>query len=498
VVRLRLISSSNCTNMSSKIGLWTGLIGIGSTIVFIQPPPAIAVTKTAIEIAETAKAITVLISDEQTQGSGIILQQQGDVYTILTAAHVVKSPSSYQITTPDGRQYLAIDSSRRAAPGHIDVAVIKFKSTTKYPTAKLGNCQTLKSGMDLYVAGFPAATRVLTKSVFVFREGRVSANSNQTFENGYSLVYSNDTLPGMSGGGVLNTNGEVVAIHGRGDREQLTDGTIGNKTGFNVGIPIDRVAAVASNLGVQLSQPRRSIPPTAQPRADDYVAAAAQKYRNRDYRGALADYDRAISLNPKSAPAYNYRGVLKEKIQDIPGGLADYNQAIALNANYGEAYNNRGKLKLNRLQDSQGALADYDLAIELSPKFAIAYANRGYLQVKLRKVASGLADFNRAIQLEPNDASYYSYRGFLKIVTSDRSGALADFDRAIELNPRDAATYLKRGDFKYYTLKDRDGGIADLEVAEKLAQQQENTEVYRQTTIRLNRWRQLKKAGSEA
>jgi S1-C subfamily serine protease/lipoprotein NlpI len=499
VVRLILISSSNnYPNMSSKIGLWTGFLGIGTTIFLIQPPSATAVTKTAIEIAETARAITVLISDGQTQGSGVILQHQGDIYTILTAAHVVKSPSSYQITTPDGQQYLAIDSSRRAAPGQIDVAVIKFKSKTKYPTAKLGNCHALKSGMDLYVAGFPAATRVLTKSVFVFREGRVSANSNQTFENGYSLVYSNDTLPGMSGGGVLNTNGEIVAIHGRGDREQLTDGTLGNKTGFNVGIPIDRVAAIASNLGVQLSPPIRSIPPTVTPRADDYVAAAAQKYRNRDYRGALADYDRAISLNPKSAPAYNYRGVLKEKIQDIAGGLADYNQAIALNANYGEAYNNRGKLKLNRLQDHQGALADYDLAIELSPKFATAYANRGYLQVKLMKVASGLADFNRAIQLEPNEASYYSYRGFLKIITSDRQGALADLSRALELNPSDAATYLKRGDFKYYTLKDRDGGIVDLEVAARLSQQQENTEVYRQTTIRLNRWRQLKKAGSEA
>jgi Flp pilus assembly protein TadD len=499
VVRLRLISTlANYTHMSSKIGLWTGLIGIGTTIVLVQSPSAVAVTKTAMEIAETARAITVLISDGQTQGSGVILQQQGDIYTILTAAHVIKSPISYQITTPDGQQHQAIERSRRAAPGQIDMAVIKFKSTTKYPTAKLGNCHALKSGMDLYVAGFPAATRVLTKSVFVFREGRVSANSHQTFENGYSLVYSNDTLPGMSGGGVLNANGEVVAIHGRGDREQLADGTIGTKTGFNVGIPIDRFVAIASTLGVQLSQTPRSIPPTVTPSTDDYVAAAAQKYRNRDYRGALADYDRAISLNPKSAPAYNYRGVLKEKIQDIQGGLADYNQAIALNANYGEAYSNRGKLKLNRLQDPQGALADYDLAIELSPKYATAYANRGYLKVKLRQVESGLADFNRAIRLDPNEASYYSYRGFLKIITSDRQGAVADLTRAIELNPSDAATYLKRGDFKYYTLKDRDGGIADLEVAEKLAQQQENTEVYRQTTMRLKRWRQLKQAGAGA
>ncbi len=482
--------------MASKIGLWTGLIGIGVTIMLIQP---IANAKSSVEISRTAKAITVLITEPDNQGSGVIIQHQGDIYTVITAAHVVKQKGKveYKITTPDDHQYEVISSSIRTAPGDTDLAVVKFKATTNYPTAKLGNCNSLESGMDLYVSGFPAATRVLTKSVFVFREGKVSANSTKTFENGYSLVYSNDTLPGMSGGGVLNSNGELVAIHGKGDRQQLADGAIGNKTGFNVGIPINRFAAIASNMGVQLSQPIKPIAPSVTPKADDYVAAAAQKYRNRDYRGALAEYNLAIKLNPKSAPAYNYRGVLKEKIQDIPGGLADYNHAIELDANYSEAYSNRGKLKSDQLQDPQGALADFNLAIELNPKSATAYIYRGRFKVKDRDVQGGLADYNNAIEIDPNQASYYSYRGFLKIVTGDKSGALTDLNRAIELNPNDAATYLKRGDFRYYSLKDLDGGITDLEQAEKLAQHQQSTEVYRQIAMRLKRWRQLKKAGSK-
>ncbi|WP_310418459.1 trypsin-like peptidase domain-containing protein [Chamaesiphon sp. OTE_8_metabat_110] len=482
--------------MSHKISAWVGIIGIWATIPLIQTS---ALAKTSVEIGDTARAITVAISEPQSVGSGVILQQQGDTYTVLTAAHVVRNKVAYKITTSDDRQYSVISSSIKPAPGSVDLAIVKFKANAKYPTAKLGSSQRLKSGMELYVAGFPAATQVLTKSVFMFREGKVSANSNQTFEAGYSLVYSNDTLPGMSGGAVLNTNGELVAIHGRGDRERLSDNTFGSKTGFNVGIPIDRFVAIASSMGVPLSKSVAAAPPpTTAPKADDYLASAAQKYRNRDYRGALAEYDRVIQLQPNSSPAYNYRGVLKVKIQDFEGGLADYNRAIQLDANYGEAYSNRGNLKANKLQDLSGAMADYDLAIslqersanELSPKYAPAYAYRGRLKVKNMDANAGLADYNRAIKIDPNEATYYSYRAFLKIVTNDRPGAMTDFNRSIEIDPNNASTYFKRGDFRYYTLKDFAGAITDLEIAAKLAEQQDDTELYRQSSVRLKRWRQ--------
>lgn len=486
--------------MSPKTSQWLGLIGIAATIAFAQRPlygivqPS-AIAKTSVEIGETARAISVLITEPNSVGSGVILQQQGDTYTVLTAAHVVRNKVDYKITTSDDRQYSAISSSIKPAPGSVDLAVVKFRANAKYPTAKLGNSRSLKSGMDLYVAGFPAATRVLTKSVFVFREGKVSANSQKTFDAGYSLVYSNDTLPGMSGGAVLNDRAEVVAIHGRGDRERLGDNSLGGKTGFNVGIPIDRFVAIASNMGVPISQPATVTiaQNTSSSSADDYVASAAQKYNNRDYRGALAEYDRAIALKPKDAIAYNYRGVLKVKIQDFEGGLADYNRAIQFDANYGEAYSNRGNLKANKLQDLTGAMADYDLAIELSPKYAPAYSNRGLLKVKNRDITGGLADYNLAIQQDPTEATYYSYRAFLKILRGDRQGALTDFTRSIDLNPSNASVYAKRADHRFFTLKDRAGGLADLQQSAKLYQQQGNAEQYQKTLVRIRQWQKLNK-----
>jgi S1-C subfamily serine protease len=97
--------------MSSKISLWSGLIGFGAAIAIVQP--SIASAKSSAEIGETAKAITVLITEPGSVGSGVILQHQGDVYTVLTAAHVVRAKASFKITTPDDRSYEVISSVAR-------------------------------------------------------------------------------------------------------------------------------------------------------------------------------------------------------------------------------------------------------------------------------------------------------------------------------------------------------------------------------------------------
>jgi tetratricopeptide (TPR) repeat protein len=433
---------------------------------------------------------------------------------VLTAAHVVNNKANYTITTPDDRKYQIISSSIRPAPGSIDLAVVKFKSTTNYPTAKLGNSNVLASGMDLYVGGFPGTSRAITESIFVFREGKVSANSNKVLENGYSLVYSNDTLPGMSGGAVLNSEGELVAIHGRGDRDENN-----LKTGFNLGIPVNRFAMVATNMGVKLGQQVAPIPTNTAPKADDYFALAAQKYKKQDYQGSLADYNRAISLDPTIAVAYIGRGNLKadklndpqgsladynraisldpnsatthynrgflkaDKLNDPQGSLADYNRAISLDPNFAKAYNNRGNLKADKLNDPQGSLADFNRAISLDPNYAKAYSNRGLLKTKkLNDPQGSLADYNRAISLDPNDAKAYYNRGSLKEnKLNDPQGSLADYNRAITIAPNLAVAYNNRGLLKVSKLNDRSGGVADLQQAARLFQQQGNTVSYQQT-----------------
>ena len=110
--------------------------------------------------------------------------------------------------------------------------------------------------------------------------------------------------------------------------------------------------------------------------ASDFLERGNAKDDLKDYYGAIADYTKAISLNPDYAKAYNNRGISKDDLKDYYGAIADYTKAISLNPDYADAYNNRGAAK-GGLKDYYGAIADYTKAISLDPDNASAYKNRG-------------------------------------------------------------------------------------------------------------------------
>ena len=76
------------------------------------------------------------------------------------------------------------------------------------------------------------------------------------------------------------------------------------------------------------------------------------------------------------AVAYTNRANSYRKKGEHDLAIADYDKAIALNPKYADAYGGRGAVYSNRGEHDL-AIADYDKAIALKPKFAEAYGNRG-------------------------------------------------------------------------------------------------------------------------
>jgi tetratricopeptide (TPR) repeat protein len=200
--------------------------------------------------------------------------------------------------------------------------------------------------------------------------------------------------------------------------------------------------------------------------AEEYFYSAYKKTTLKDYYGAIADYTKAIELNPNKAQIYNNRGLAKDKLKDYNGAIADYSKAIELDPNYTNAYNNRGVQK-KMLKDYNGAIADYSKAIELDPNYTYAYNNRGVAKGNLKDYYGAIADYTKAIELNPNKADPYSNRGTAKEKLKDYYGAIADYTKAIEINPNYANAYYNRGLAKYY-IGDNSGACQDARNAQKL------------------------------
>jgi tetratricopeptide (TPR) repeat protein len=498
---------------------------VGTQVVLVQP--AVIAAKSEAQVKSIARGVTVEIRLQQDNsvGSGIIIARAGDLYTIATNRHVVcgrgsrtKVPTgeTYELGLADGQKYRVTASSVKLIGTDLDLAIVQFRSNRKYPVVQLGTASALEANDVVYTAGFP-----LEQPGFSFNQGKAIAVVDRRITDdrgGYSVVYDAFTLPGMSGGGVFDRNGQLVAIHGQGDRylenTVLDDKSkIGYKIGYNRGIPIRWLSQGLASAGGKIGGNRQ--PPTltttssqVAASADEYFIAGFNKYvepgddvvagkrsaiqelnkaiqlnsryafayfirayvylQLQEFRQSLSDYDRAITLNPQFAKAFNNRGNLKqEKFNDTKGALADFDRAISLNPQFTEAYYNRGNLKDDKLDDSKGAFADFDRAISLNPQFALVYNNRGLLKATKTNDSKGaLADFDRAISLNPRSAKAHINRGILKNdKLNDSQGALADFDRAIAINPQFALAYYNRGNLKDDKLNDSKGALADFDRA---------------------------------
>jgi lipoprotein NlpI len=119
----------------------------------------------------------------------------------------------------------------------------------------------------------------------------------------------------------------------------------------------------------------------------------------KDYTAALADFDKAIDLNPKESGSYVDRGLIKNNLKDYDGALADFNMAIELNTNNPVAYEGLGATE-RHFKNYGKAMDNFNKAIEINPQDAWAYACRGYLQNDLLQWQQALESFRKSLELD--------------------------------------------------------------------------------------------------
>jgi tetratricopeptide (TPR) repeat protein len=143
--------------------------------------------------------------------------------------------------------------------------------------------------------------------------------------------------------------------------------------------------------------------------ASAYYNRANAHYDSGDHDRAIAEYTKAIGLDPKHVIAYHNRGYSYRAKRDLDRAIADYSKAISLDYNSALADHHRGNTYRFK-GDLDRAIADITKAIELDAK------NFGYAR------SLGLARFNRG----------------------DFKGVSIDLQRSLELRGDDAYAMLFR------------------------------------------------------
>jgi hypothetical protein len=217
---------------------WLGIVSI-----LIPFPVAIAQLDQS-QLKEITVRIDVEGSYKEDGGSGVIVRQQGQFYTILTAYHVVQEKRNYKVLifNPSNRQIIGshiINEKNIKQIDDYDLAEITIQSSAKYRTANIGDSQQLQPTDDLTVSGYPLPSYLITErlSTSTLRLGkftdRLPPDALLKRQKGATLKIDVVTEVGMSGGAVVNKNGELVGILVEADKDAS-----GNKSS-PLAIPID-------------------------------------------------------------------------------------------------------------------------------------------------------------------------------------------------------------------------------------------------------------------
>ena len=182
---------------------------------------------------------------------------------------------------------------------------------------------------------------------------------------------------------------------------------------------------------------------------------------------ALADFSRALELDPDLSRATAGRGVIYYQMKCYEEALVDFDRTLETSPDMVWAIVSRAKVYM-KMDRHKEALVDFDRAVKLSPDQAWVIANRGLAyQIGIERYDKALTDFSRSIELDPDLVWAIAARGIVHTLKRHFKEALTDLNRAIELDSDYALTIAARGDV-YRHIRRYEEALADFDQALKL------------------------------
>jgi tetratricopeptide (TPR) repeat protein/V8-like Glu-specific endopeptidase len=439
-------------------------------------------------IDDIAAQITVRIEDKQGHnGSGVIIAKEGNTYSVITAAHVVQDKQGESIVqsiiTPSQQRIPLRVSQVTILNKDLDLALVKFTSTQNYRITEIANYRYQNKDW-VFVSGFPGQdpNRRRKLSIGTIRDREhvdFEVKDKVSLSKGNNLVYTNLSLPGMSGGAVLDRQGRLMGINTGAENESIltTDRQEEINFGLALGIPsstilgaLERSKISLNRLKITTKSPSKLIDREAQDigrtqkatlsipskasGAKEWLDYGNLLWRSGDNQSAVIAFDRAIEIlkkdnisvdKDKLKLAYFGKGLAYfwEQNRDKEASTA-FKSAIQVDPQFLQAWRHQGYVMTDLGRYSE-ALNCYQKVLEIDPNNFVALIERSDVLRQLKRYPDAIKSCNRAIQIQPNHPWAYQSRGGSYLFLKQYSQAMADFNKAISLNNQNAGAYNNRG-----------------------------------------------------
>ena len=153
--------------------------------------------------------------------------------------------------------------------------------------------------------------------------------------------------------------------------------------------------------------------------------AAAQ---SGDYNATVEILTQALRLAPNDGAMLHNRGMAHSHLQRWREALADFDRAIAVDPQP-TTYEQRGLVHY-QVGNRQAARQDWEQTLRLNPRRTLALGNLGWLCIEDRDFRKAADYFTRVISIEPTYAKAYENRAKAYLEMGNLTQARADLTKA--------------------------------------------------------------------
>lgn len=202
------------------------------------------------------------------------------------------------------------------------------------------------------------------------------------------------------------------------------------------------------------------------------ISSAIDDSQHGRYPESIRKLDEALAVEPDSIPVHYLQGLNRYRSRDFAGAVQDFEHVLRLSPDYALAayYLGLAQVGAQRWDD---ALASLNRALALDgTNFSAAY-NLGAVYTQKRMYQEAFASFRHAVDINPNYAQAHRAMGELHMFAHDLTRAEGALKRAVELAPGDPRTHFALAQL-YHAKGQEEDAQRELALAEKLRAEQPN------------------------